>query len=196
MMLEWWNNIVRWFASDAGQTIFVTAVLPFIAILAAGLLAGLIMRGALKRFVLQQDKQAKVSAIAGLAASARKAATWSSLSAQEKQHVEQQTSEAEIRVRLLPVAGATEAADWAAHYMASMKRNSANYGFQAEQDLKQLQDGLVFWHHKPSKARKMFAQDLATWKYDSSAPEDELLAKQREWAAQQETQPFEPAKAS
>ena len=196
MMLEWWNNIVRWFASDAGQTIFVTAVLPFIAILAAGLLAGLIMRGALKRFVLQQDKQAKVSAIAGLAASARKAATWSSLSAQEKQHVEQQTSEAEIRVRLLPVAGATEAADWAAHYMASMKRNSTNYGFQAEQDLKQLQDGLVFWHHKPSKARKMFSQDLASWKYDESAPEDELLAKQREWAAQQETQPFEPAKAS
>ncbi|MDH6181289.1 hypothetical protein M2152_001471 [Microbacteriaceae bacterium SG_E_30_P1] len=194
MMLEWWNDIVRWFASDAGQTIMVTVVLPFVAILAAGLIAGLIMRGAMKRFVVLQDRQAKVAAIAGLAASARKAAVWSSLTAQEKLYVEQQTSEAEVRVRLLPVAGASEAADWASYLISSMKKNSANYGFQAEQDLKNLQDGLVAWHHKPARTRKMFTQDLATWKFDSSATEDELLTKQREWAAQQETAPFEPAK--
>lgn len=194
MMLEWWNNFVRWVASDAGQTIIVTAVIPFVAILAAGLLAGLIMRSAMKRFVMQQDRQAKVSAIAALAASARKAAVWSSLTAQEKQHVEVQTSEAEVRVRLLPVLGATEAADWSAHLIAAMKRNSANYGFQAEQDLKQLQDGLVAWHHKPGRARKAFQQDLTAWKYESPV-DDELASKQREWAAAQaETQPFETAK--
>ena len=110
---------------------------------------------------------------------------WSTLSAQEKDHLEHQASEAEVLVRLLPVAGSGLAADWAAHYLASMKRNSANYGFQAEQDLADLQAGLIEWQAKPGRAKKLFAQDLAAWKYDDSIPVDDLLVKQREWAAQQ-----------
>ncbi len=149
----------------------------------------------MKRFVAHQDRQVKSAAIAALIASGRKAATWSTLSAQEKEHVEHQTSEAEVRLRLLPVVGSGLAADWAAHHIASMKRNSANYSFQAEQDLRDLQDGLVGWQLKPTRAKKMFAQDLAAWRYDESLPEDELASKQREWAAQQETAPFESVKA-
>jgi hypothetical protein len=195
MLLEWWNDIVRWFGSDEGWTITTSAILPFVAILAAGVFAGLITRGAMKRFVAHQDRQAKAAAVAALIASGRKAAVWSTLSAQEKEHIEHQSSEAEVRVRLLPVTGSSQAADWAAHHIASMKRNSANYSFQAEQDLQDLQDGLIAWQLKPSRAKKLFAQDLAAWKYDASLPEDELSAKQREWAAQQETAVFESAKA-
>ncbi len=195
MLLEWWNDIVRWFSSDEGWAVVTGAILPFVAILAAGVLAGLITRGSMKRFVAHQDRQAKSAAVAALIASGRKAATWSTLSAQEKEHVEHQTSEAEVRLRLLPVVGSGPAADWAAHHIASMKRNSANYSFQAEQDLRDLQDGLVGWQLKPTRAKKMFAQDLAAWRYDESLPEDELASKQREWAAQQETAPFEGVKA-
>jgi hypothetical protein len=123
--------------------------------------------------------------VASLIAAGRRAANWSALSAQEKDHVDHQASEAEVRVRLLPVAGAGLAADWAAHQLATMKKNSASYSFQAEQDLQDFQDGLVAWQNKPGKARKLFAQDLAAWKYDAPAEEDHLLTKQREWAAQQ-----------
>ncbi|MGX5680051.1 hypothetical protein [Schumannella luteola] len=194
MVLEWWNDIVQWFASTQGRAITTSVILPFVAILAAGLFAGLITRGALKRFVAHQDREAKASAVAALIASGRKAAVWNSLSAQEKSHIEHQTSEAEVRIRLLPVSGSTLAADWAAHHIASMKRNSVAYSFQAEQSLAEMQDGLVEWQFKPSRAKKLFSQDLAAWKYETAKPEDELIDKQNAWAAQQETAVFETSK--
>ena len=115
-----------------------------------------------------------------------KAAVWNALSAQEKEHIEHQMSEAEVRVRLLPVSGASVAADWAAHQLAEMKRNSASYSYQAEQNLADLQNGLIAWQSKPGRAKKLFADDLAAWKYESAIGEDDLVAKQREWAAAQE----------
>jgi hypothetical protein len=185
MLLEWWNDIVTWFSSKEGWAIVTAVILPFVAILAAGIIAGMITRSSLKRFIAHQDRLAKTAAVAALIATGRRAAVWSTLSAQEKEHLEHQASEAEVRVRLLPVAGSGLAADWAAHYLASLKRHSANYGFQAEQDLADLQTGLIEWQSKPGRAKKLFAQDLAAWKYDESIPEDDLLVKQREWAAQQ-----------
>ena len=185
MLLEWWNDIVRWFNSDDGQAIIAGAVVPFIAILAGGFIAGLIARGSVKRLIEQQDRQHKAAAVAALIASGRRAATWSTLSSQEKDHVDHQASEAEVRVRLLPVSGAALAADWSAHQLATMKKNSASYSFQAEQDLVDFQDGLIAWQAHPSRAKKLFAQDLAALKYDSGSAEDDLVVKQREWAAPQ-----------
>jgi hypothetical protein len=186
MLQEWWNDIVRWFNSDDGWTVITGVILPFVAIVAGGVIAGLIARGAIKGLIAHHDREAKSSAVASLIASGRKAATWNTLSAQEKEHVEHQTSEAEVRVRLLPVLGASLAADWSAHHIAAMKKNSANYSFQADQDLADLQDGLIAWQTKPSRAKKLFAQDLASWKYNDGVSEDELVTKQREWAAAQQ----------
>lgn len=191
MVLEWWNGVVRWFASDAGQSVLTGTILPLIAIVAAGVIAGAIARGSMKRFIARQDREAKAAAVAALIASARKCAVWSSLTAQEKQHVELLASEAEVRVRLLAVTGSAQAADWSAHLITAIKRNSAAYAFQAEQDLATLQDGLIAWQLKPARTKKLFAQDIAEWKYASPLPEDELIAKQNEWAAQQETVAFE-----
>lgn len=194
MVLEWWNGVVRWFASDAGQAIMTGTVLPLLAIVVGGIIAGLIARSSVAKLLARQDREAKAAAVASLIASARKCAAWSSLSAPEKQHIELLASEAEVRVRLLPVVGSAQAADWSAHLITAIKRNSAAYSFQAEQDLQTLQDGLVAWQLKPSRAKKLFAQDLAEWKYATALPEDELVAKQNEWAAQQETVAFEPSK--
>jgi hypothetical protein len=185
MLQEWWNDIVQWITSRQGRELITSSILPFIAIMASGIIAALIARGAVKRLVTQRDREHKTAAIATLLAAARRAAAWSTLTATEKDHVDFQLSEAEVRVRLLPVAGSGLAADWAAHYLASMKKNSASYAFQAEQDLADLQDGLIAWQDKPGKARKLFAADLTTWKYEAPAAEDELLVKQREWAASQ-----------
>ena len=191
MLLEWFNDIVSWMKSDAGWTVVSGAIIPFVAILAGGITAGLIARGAIKRLITQQDREAKASAVAALIASGRKAATWSSLTVQEKEHVEHQTSEAEVRVRLLPVLGASLAADWSAHHIATMKKNSANYSFQADQDLVDLTDGLIAWQSRPARAKKLFAADLAAWRYDTGMPEDDLARKQREWAEQQQAEsPF------
>lgn len=184
MLQEWWNDIVRWFTSSTGQGVVTNAILPFLAILVAAVVATLIARGSIKRLIAQQDREQKASAIATLIASGRRAAVWGTLSAAEKDHVDHQISEAEVRVRLLPAAGASLAADWTAHQLATMKTNSVNYSFQAEQDLSDLEDGLIAWHAKPSRARKLFAQDLAAWKYETAVPPvDDLATKQHEWAA-------------
>ena len=186
MLQVWWNDIVRWFNSEAGRDVFTNAILPFLAIIVAAVVATLIARGSIKRLITQQDREQKASAIAALIASGRRAAAWSTLSAAEKDHVDHQTSEAEVRVRLLPVAGAGLAADWAAHQLTTMKANSANYSFQAEQDLSDFQDGLIAWQAKPSRARKLFAQDLAAWKYEAAVPPvDDLASKQQAWTAKQ-----------
>ena len=193
MVLQWWNVIVHWFNSTDGRSIVVNAILPFLAILVGALLAAAIARGSVKRLIAQRDREYKSAAVAALISGGRKAAAWSTLSAQEKEHVEHQLSEAEVRVRLLPMSGASLAAEWAAHHLTSMKKNSANYSFQADQDLVDFEDGLIAWQEKPARAKKLFAQDLASWKYDSTIAEDELITKQREWAAQQETAPFQMA---
>lgn len=185
-MQAWWNDIVRWFNSTTGQGVFTNAILPVLAILVAAIIATLVARGSIKRLLSQQESEQKASAIATLIASGRRAATWSTLSAAEKDHVDHQVSEAEVRVRLLPAAGSGLAADWAAHQLATMKTNSVNYSFQAGQDLSDLEDGLIAWHAKPSRARKLFAQDLAAWKYEAAAPPvDDLANKQQAWNAQQ-----------
>jgi len=188
MLLEWWNGIVQWFNTYEGRKVVTDAILPFLAILIAGIVAGMIARGSTKRLIAQQERRFKASAVETLIAAGRKAAVWNTLGAQEKEHVEHQTSEAEVRVRMLPSSGASLAADWAALKLAAMKRNSANYTFQAEQDVVDYQDGLIAWHAKPSLAKKLFAQDLAAWKYDGGAVEDQLVTKQRDWASQQKTE--------
>jgi len=186
MLQVWWNDIVRWFNSEAGREVLTSAILPFLAIIVAAVVATLVARGSIKRLIAQQDREHKASAIAALISSGRRAAGWSTLSAAEKDHVDHQTSEAEVRVRLLPVAGSGLAADWAAHQLATMKANSVNYSFQAEQDLADFQDGLIAWQAKPARARKLFAQDLAAWKYESAAPPvDDLASKQQAWNAKQ-----------
>lgn len=186
MLQAWWNDVVRWFNSEAGQEVLRSAILPFLAIIVAAVVAALIARGAIKRLIAQRDREQKASAIAALIASGRRAAAWNTLSAAEKDHVDHQATEAEVQVRLLPVAGSALAADWAAHQLATMKANSVNYSFQAEQDLSDFQDGLIAWHAKPARARKLFAQDLAAWKYESSAaPVDDLASKQQAWNAKQ-----------
>lgn len=188
MVQQWWSDIVRWFNSDGGQTVVTSAIVPFIAIVVGGIVAALIARGAIGKLIAQQDREHKASAVAALIAAARRASTWSTLSAPEKDHVEHQLTEAEVRVRLLPVIGAALAADWSAHQLATMKKNSVSYSFQAEQDLADFQDGLIAWQSKPARAKKLFAQDLAAWKYETPAAptaDEQLASKQREWTASQ-----------
>ena len=185
MLQAWWNDIVRWFTSSTGQSVFTNTILPVLAILVAAILAALIARGSIKRLIAQQEQEQKASAIATLIAAGRRAASWGTLTAIEKDHTDHQIAEAEVRVRLLPAAGASLAADWAAHQLVAMKANSINYSFQAEQDLSNLEDGLIAWHAKPSRARKLFGQDLAAWKYETATPVDDLADKQKAWVAQQ-----------
>ena len=183
--MQWWNELETWITSDAGWRVISTAVIPFVAILVAGLLGALIARSSAKRVVAHHDRESKAAAVIALIGVGRRATVWSSLGGEEKQRVDNQLSEADIRIRLLPVNGANSAADWAAHELAGMKKNSASYSFQADQSFTEYRDRLLEWQNKPKRARKLFAFDLEQWRYDDDALDKTLVEKQRKWSAGQ-----------
>ena len=176
---------MSWLTSDEGWRVITTAVIPFFAILIAGLLAAAIARGSSRRLLEFQDRELKAAAVLALIGAGRKATVWSSLGGDEKQRVDNQLSEADIRIRLLPVNGANAAGDWAAHELAAMKKNSASFSFQADQTFVDFRDRLLEWQNKPKRARKLFAYDLEQWRYEDEAVDKSLVQKQQEWAANQ-----------
>ncbi|BDZ49955.1 hypothetical protein GCM10025867_21960 [Frondihabitans sucicola] len=167
--MKWWNAFVDWLSSSEGSRIVTDAILPFVAVLLAGVLAALIARGMILRVLELCEREAKASAVTSLIGSARRAVDWSELYADERAHATHLADEASVRLRLLPVAGAGMAASWAEHEISTIKANSATFRFQAEQTFSDVRDRLVEWQAKPARARKLFRYDLDRWKVEGDA---------------------------
>ena len=185
--MQWWTDFLDWLNSDSGGRIVSTAVVPFVAIVVAGIIAALIGRASARKVVELSEREVRASAVTALISTARKAAVWNTLSAPEQQHIDHLIGDAEIRLRLLPIAGAALAADWSRHELAGMKRNAISFSFQAEQSLLVFRDRLIEWQARPSRAKKLFKNDLDSWAFDTSDIEQELVHQQQRWAAQQVT---------
>src|SRR3954447_24405709 len=113
--MQWWSDFLDWIQSDAGWKIISTAVIPFVAILVAGIIGAAIGRGATRRLIAQRDREVRASAVAALITAGQSAATWHSQGPAAREHAELIASQADVAVRLLPIAGADLAADWANH---------------------------------------------------------------------------------
>jgi hypothetical protein len=183
--MEWWNDLGRWLSSSDGEAIVSNVVVPVLAIIVAGLLAAWIARSSIKRLLAKHDRELKISAIAALIDAAEQASVWNSLSPQEQILADRATGQSDIQVRLLPIKGADVAANWAAHALAEMKRNSATFGYQVEPAVFEFRDRLIEWQQKPGKAKRVFQSDLERWASEDEASERELLAQQDAWVAQQ-----------
>src|SRR6478735_3542552 len=116
--MQLWNDFVDWFYSEDGQRLLVTAIIPFIAIVVAGLVAALIGRGATKRLVAQRDHETRAAAVSSLISAGQNAVRWHSQSPAAREHAEHLANDADVMVRLLPISGAAYAADWASHQLA------------------------------------------------------------------------------
>lgn len=183
--MEIWNNFTDWLSSSSGQRIVTTMILPFLAIIVAGIIAAIVSSSALKRVVALSDREDKASAINALISAARKAAVWNTLPAPEQAHIEHLIGEADIKLRLLPVVGTSLAADWTSHEIKDMQKNAVSFSFAAEQTLLTFRDRLIEWQAHPGRAKKLFRNDLDSWAYDSSVSEQDVVAQQQAWAAQQ-----------
>lgn len=197
--MEWWNDLVRWLSSSDGEAIVSNIVVPAVAIIVAGLLAAWIARGAVKQLLRKHDRELKISAIAALIDAAEQASVWNSLTPQEQILADRATGQSDIQVRLLPIKGADVAANWAAHALAEMKRNSATFGYQVEPAVFEFRDRLIEWQQRPGRAKRVFQSDLERWAAEDESSERELLAQQDAWVAQQhhnqhaDTPPSAPA---
>ncbi|MGY6497891.1 MAG: hypothetical protein ACXIUP_06650 [Microcella sp.] len=179
--MQWGNDLLTWLATDDGQRVLFSSVVPAVAIVVAGIIAALIGRAASKRVIAQYQRDALTAAVQGLVHAGRKAAGWNAIGTIERVQVDHLIAEAETRIRLLPVPGAALAANWAAHQLEDMKRNSAGFSFQAQQLLAEYRDRLIAWNEKPRRAKKLFGADLERWKYEVDPDEQKLVAEQVEW---------------
>lgn len=183
--MQWWDTFVYWFYSDAGSHVISTAIIPGAAILVAGVIAALIGRGSTKRVVNLHNRAERAAAVTAMISAARRAANWNSLSAPEQQQAEHIALECDVRLRLLPLAGAGMAAEWASHELAELKKQAVSFSFQATQSLKDFKDRLIEWQAHPGRAKKLFKSDLDSWAYETSLTDQELVAQQQAWEAQQ-----------
>ena len=183
--MQWWNDFVDWMYSDAGWRFVSTAVVPFLAIVVAGVVAALIGRGAVRRVIAMAEHERRVATVTALISAARRASKWNTLSTPEQQHAEHLMHEADTRIRLLALPGSAMVADWSAHEIDQMKSNSVSFSFQAEQSLIDFRNRLVEWQARPGRAKKLFKNDLDTWAYESSVTDQDLVTKQKEWAKRQ-----------
>lgn len=183
--MQWWDDIISWFTSDAGSQVTTTAIIPGVAILVAGIVAALIGRGSTKRIVSLHDRDERAAAVTAMIGAARRAANWNSLSAPEQQQADHVALECDVRLRLLPLAGSGLAADWATHQLAELKKQAVSFSFQAAQSLKEFKDRLIEWQAHPARAKKLFKNDLDSWAYEESLGDQDLVAQQKAWEAQQ-----------
>lgn len=193
--MDWWNDLTDWTSSDTGWRVLSGAMIPFVAIVVAGVIAALIGRSATKRVVALQERESKNAAVAAILTAARKAAAWGSLGHDERAYADHLAEDADIRLRLLPVQGAPLAANWAQHEIADIKKNSSTFSFQADQSLAEFRDRLLDWQARPSRARKLFKADLERWKFESPDPDADLIKRQQDWNADQAEAPRTQAPA-
>ncbi|BDI23240.1 hypothetical protein [Herbiconiux sp. L3-i23] len=194
--MQWWNDFVDWFYSDSGERVILGAVVPFVAIIVAALVAGAVARGGMKRLISSRDRELKAAAVSSLVDAARQASTWNSLTPHEQALADRSASSADVQLRLLPIAGASVAANWAGHEIRQFKRASATYSVQFDAPLAEFRDRLLDWQQHPRRARKIFESDLERWNTETSREDRELQEQQDAWVAQQHAQKFTPAPAA
>ena len=193
--MELWNEFVAWLTAPDTRPVLFTAAVVAVAILVSALLAAAVTKASVRRLIEQRDRDLKASAIAALVDASTEAAVWNSLTPQEQAVADRSAGQADIQLRLLPVKGAAIAANWAAHQLAELKRNSATFGFELAPAQSEFRDRLVEWQVRPSRVRRVFESDLERWKFENTASEKTLLAEQDAWAARQHQEKFTPTEA-
>ena len=188
--MEWWNEFVNWLTATETRPVLFTAAVVFIAIIVSALLAASITKAAVRRLIAQRDRDLKTAAIAALVDASTEAAAWNSLTPQEQTLADRAVAQADIQLRLLPIKGASTAANWSAHQLAEMKRNSATFGYELGPVVSEFRDRLVEWQNKPNRAKRVFESDLERWRFENTATEKTLLAEQDAWATRQHQEKY------
>lgn len=183
--MDWWNDFTTWLTAPETRPTLFTAATIVLAIIVSGLVSASIAKSAVRRLVDQREREQKAAAIAAFIDAATEASVWNSLTPGEQVLADRAVGQADILVRLLPIKSAPIAADWAAHQLAEMKRNSATFGYELAPALTEFRDRLVDWQNRPTKAKRLFQNDIERWSFNTDESERELVRRQDGWVADQ-----------
>lgn len=193
--MEWLSDFLDWLVTDRGQESTRIGFLFLIALLIGAFLAGWITRQGMRALLRRHDRALRDAAVLALIDAATEASVWNSLSPQEQVLANRTIGQADAQIRLLPLSGSDIAANWAAHQLNEMKRNSATFGYLLDPVVLAFRERLLYWCDRPNKAKRIFEADLDVWQETSSESERKLLAEQEAWVAQQHQERYsgEPA---
>ncbi|RIX28267.1 hypothetical protein [Amnibacterium setariae] len=149
-----WQDVLAWFQSPGGARVLQTAIIPALAILVAGLLAAAIARSAVRALIRRSERTEASAAIGALVAAGRAAAGPDAERSTDRRAARLR-AEADVRVRLLPLAGSDVAADWASARLDALQQRPADASTAAALD--ELRDRLVEWAGRPARAKRVFA---------------------------------------
>lgn len=183
--MEWLSDFLDWLVTDRGQESVRIGFLFLLALLIGAVLAGWITRIGIRGILRRYDRTLRDSAVLALIDAATEASVWNSLSPQEQVLANRTIGQADAQIRLLPLDGTNIAANWAAHQLNEMKRNSATFGYLLDPVVLAFRERLLYWCDRPNKAKRIFEADLDGWQQTSSESERKLLAEQEAWVAQQ-----------
>jgi hypothetical protein len=183
--MQWWNDLIDWLGTDAGWRIVSGAIVPFVAIVIAGVIAAAVARSGTGRVIAQQNREYASAAVASMIHAGRMATRWSLLPSGQRERADAEFIAADVQLRLLPLTGSGAAADWATHELGSMRRDSASFSFQAEQTYVEFRDRLLEWQRHPNRARRLFALDLERFNIEEQGADAALVEQQRRWAAEE-----------
>lgn len=183
--MQLWNDFLAWFTSSDAQPVLYIGAVVFVAIIVSGLLSAWIARGAIRGLLTRSEREQKAAAVAALVDAAVEASVWNSLTPAEQVLSDRSVGQADIMVRLLPVKGAGVAADWVAHQLGELKRNSATYGYNLEPAIVEFRDRLVEWQNRPRRTRKLFLEDLQRWRFERTTGTEDAYSEQDAWVARE-----------
>lgn len=176
--MDWWNDLTDWTSSDTGWRVLSGAVIPFVAIVVAGVIAALIGRSATKRVVALQERESKNAAVAAILTAARKAAAWGSLGHDERAYSDHLAEDADIRLRLLAVQGAPLAANWAQHEIADIKKPNKKAKKRAELASGQTTANQSQYAPRDPKAHSMYVAHAADLPFGTDGGIDHMSSTQ------------------
>jgi hypothetical protein len=154
-----WDAFLAWFQSPAGQRVLDAAVIPALAILVAGLVAGLIGRAAVRSVIARTDRDAAAGAVAALVDAARVLAAGTPQGA-ERERIERLRTEADVRLRLSGLSGAATAAEWASLRLDAIERDAASPVPQTRAAVDEVRERLLAWLGRPRRSKRLFGADV------------------------------------
>lgn len=155
------SDVASWIGNADNFGTVVTVASTLIALILGLIIGGIIVSNQSGSLQRTMDELAKAGVVTDVLDCTNEVVVWSQLSPASQAASDRAVTRADVRLRVLPVQGAGVIADWTAHQIAEIKRNSNGAPLQAQ--LNEFRDRLVLWMYNPKRAAKQCQRDLERW---------------------------------
>jgi len=162
------SDLATWFADPNNFGTLVTAATSIVALILGLIIGGIIVSSQSGKQTRTADEHAKAAVVAEVLDATTELAVFASLPAAAQSASDRAVARADVRLRVLPVQGAGNVADWTGHQLNELKRASSVGVTAAQTTLDVVRDRLVLWIYNPKRAAKQCQRDLERWSFVST----------------------------